>query len=84
MIKSLEILKDRKKIQENEWSSYLYNTNEKNYNVLNVKSLKEINNHSVFNYVKRTLEILDSINEEEKLDKKVLYYVEETLKWQEV
>ena len=84
MIKSLEILKDRKRVQENEWSNYLYNTSEKNFNVLNVKSLKEIDNHSVFNYVKKSLEILNNINEQEKLDKKVLYYVEETLKWQDV
>ena len=84
MIKSLEILNNKKEIPNHEWSNYLYNTKERNYNVLNVSSLKEINTHSVLNYVRKTLEILDSINEKEKLNKKVLYYVEETLKWQDV
>ena len=84
MLKSLEILNNKKEILNNEWSNYLYNTKEKNYNVLNVKSLKEINNLSVFNYVKKTLEILNNIDEKEKLNKEVLYYVEETLKWQDV
>ncbi len=84
MIKSLEILSSIKSIKENEWSNYLYNTKEKKYNVLNVKSLKEINTHSVLNYVKKTLEVLNEINETEKLSSKVLYYVEETLKWQDV
>ncbi len=62
MIKSLEILNNKKMIHENEWSNYLYNTKEKRYNILNVQSLKEINKHSVFDYVKRTLEVLDNIN----------------------
>ncbi len=84
MIKSLEILNNKKMIHENEWSNYLYNTKEKRYNILNVQSLKEINKHSVFDYVKRTLEVLDNIKDKEKIDKEVLYYVEETLKWQDV
>ena len=44
------------------WLNYLYNTKEKNYNILNVKSIKEINKHSVLNYVKKTLEILNGFN----------------------
>lgn len=84
MIKSLEILNNKKEILNHEWSNYLYNTREKNYNVLNVDSLKEITNHSVLNYVKRTLEVLDETNEKYNLKKEVLYYVEETLKWQDV
>ena len=66
------------------WLNYLYNTKEKNYNILNVKSIKEINKHSVLNYVKKTLEILNGINNREILDKEILYLIEETLKWSEV
>ena len=66
------------------WLTYLYNTNEKNYNYLNVSSLKEITNHSVLNYCLKTLQVLDEINKEEKLAKDILYLVEETLKWSEV
>lgn len=66
------------------WLLYLYNTKEKKYNVNNVDSLNKITKHSVFNYVKKTLEILDVINEKEKLDQEILFYVEETLKWCEV
>ena len=80
MIKSLIQMNNPLKYKEEEW----YNTKEKKYNVLNVYSLKEINNHSVFNYVKRSLEILDNINNKNKLDKQTLYLVEETLKWQDV
>ena len=83
MIKSLIQINNPLKYKE-EWLNYLYNTKEKKYNVLNVYSLKEINNHSVFNYVKRSLEILDNINNKNKLDKQTLYLVEETLKWQDV
>lgn len=84
MIKSLIQINNPLKYKEEEWLNYLYNTKEKKYNVLNVYSLKEINNHSVFNYVKRSLEILDNINNKNKLDKQTLYLVEETLKWQDV
>ena len=84
MIKSLKMINDYKNNKEELWLNYLYNTKEKNYNVLNVKSIKEINKHSVLNYVKRTLEILDDINNKENLDKEVLILVEETLKWSEV
>ena len=84
MIKSLEMISDYKNNKEELWLNYLYNTKEKNYNVLNVKRLKEINKHSVLNYVKRTLEILNDINNKESLDKETLFLVEETLKWSEV
>ncbi len=62
------------------WLYYLYATKEKNYNVIHIKSLSELTNKSVFNYVKKSLEILDK----EDLDSKLLYYIEETLKWMEV
>ena len=81
MLKSLDILNHKNEIMKHEWSNYLYNTKEKKYNVLNVNSLKEINKHSVLNYVKRTLQILDDMK---ITNPDVLYYVEETLKWQDV
>ena len=84
MIESLKMINDYKDNKEELWLNYLYNTKEKNYNILNVKSIKQINKHSVLNYVKRTLEILNDINNKESLDKEVLFLVEETLKWSEV
>lgn len=84
MLKSLKKMNDVKNNLNEDWLVYLYKTKEKNYNVNNVKSLNEINNHSVFNYVKRTLEVLNKITKEENLSNDVIYYVEETLKWSEV
>lgn len=84
MLKSLKQMNDVKNNLNEDWIIYLYKTKEKNYNVNNVKSLNEINNHSVFNYVKRTLEVLNKIIEEENISNDVIYYVEETLKWCEV
>ncbi len=84
MIKSLRMITNYKNYKDEIWLNYLYNTKEKNYNILNVKSIKEINKHSVLNYVKKTLEILNDINNREILDKEILYLVEETLKWSEV
>lgn len=83
-IVSLEKMHNAKNNLNEEWLSYLYNTKEKNYNILNVNSLKEINKHSVFNYVLRTLEILNRKNDGENLEDDILYYVEETLKWSDV
>ena len=84
MIKSLRMITNNKNYKDEIWLNYLYNTKEKNYNILNVKSIKEINKHSVLNYVKKTLEILNDINNREILDKEILYLIEETLKWNEV
>ena len=84
MLKSLKQMNDVKINLNEDWIIYLYKTKEKNYNVNNVKSLNEINNHSVFNYVKRTLEVLNNIVKEENIPNDVIYYVEETLKWSEV
>ena len=84
MLKSLKQVNDVKNNLNEDWIIYLYKTKEKNYNVNNVKSLNEINNHSVFNYVKRTLEVLNNIVKEENIPNDVIYYVEETLKWSEV
>lgn len=86
-MKNIESLQKMYNVKDNlneEWLGYLYNTKERNFNVLNVNSLKEINNHSVFNYVLRTLETLNEINNTQGLDEDTLYYVEETLKWSDV
>ena len=84
MLKSLNEIKVIKKENKELWLKYLYETSEKKYNVLNVKSLKEITKHSVFNYVLRTLEILDRLKNELNLEDDIIYYVEETLKWSDV
>lgn len=84
MIKSLEYLRNPEQHLNEEWLGYLYNTKETKYNVNNVSSLKQITHHSVLNYVIKTLEVLEKIESEEKLDKETIYYVEETLKWSEV
>lgn len=84
MIKALNEIKEIKNKPIEEWLKYLYETNEKNYNILNVNSLKEINKHSVFNYVQRTLEILNRLKSELNLKEDIVYYVEETLKWSDV
>lgn len=84
MLKSIGLINNANKNSSELWLTYLYKTKEKNYNYLNVSSLKEITNHSVLNYCLKTLQILDEINEEEKLAKDILYLVEETLKWSEV
>ncbi len=80
-IKKINKINSFKDIDEKDlWLKYLYTTREKNYNILNVKALSELNNKSVFNYVKKSLLIL----EEEKLDETANFYVEETLKWMDV
>lgn len=84
MIKSLEYLKEPEKHLDEVWVHYLFNTKEKNFNVNNVDKLTQITNHSVMNYVIKTLDVLDEVNNNENLDSDVLYYVEETLKWSEV
>ena len=84
MVRSLIQMNDVKNNLDEKWLIYLYKTKEKNYNINNVNSINEINKYSVFNYVKRTLEILNRLKEEQKLTKDIVYYVEETLKWSEV
>ena len=84
MIKSLYDMKNVKNVNKDLWLKYLYNTKEKNFNILNVNSLNEINKYSVFNYVRRTLEILDRLKEELCLDDVIIFFVEETLKWSDV
>lgn len=80
MLDSIEILK-RQDINE-KWVKYLCQTKNKFINYERVDSLKKITNKNTYNYVMRTLEILDS--EKNNYDREVIYYVEETLKWSEI
>lgn len=83
MLKSLEQMKNIDLNSDN-WLKYLYFTNEKNYNLNRIKSLKDINKKDVFNYVKRTLEILDESVELYRLSASEVFIIEETLKWSDV
>lgn len=62
------------------WKSYLINTKEKNYNIEHLDKIKNNSKKLVYSYVKRSLDILESKN----LDDKQKYYVKETLKWMDV
>lgn len=84
MLKSLEQIQDCKHHLEEPWIKYLYKTKEKNFNVNNVQSLQEIDSHSVLNYVKKTLTVLDNLNNVNPIDSDILFCVEETLKWSEI
>lgn len=66
--------------KDKKWFNYLVNTNEKNYNVERVKSLKEITKKSVYNYVLKAFEILEI----KELDSDTYFYVSEVLKWMDV
>lgn len=83
MLKSLKQMMNISEKSEN-WVKYLYFTNEKNYNLNRIKSLKEISKKQVFNYVKNTLEILDSCITEYNLSEDEIFILEETLKWSDV
>ena len=62
------------------WEKYLLNTREKNYNIERLDSLKKNTNKLVYEYVLRSLKILDS----KKLDDKTYFYISEALKWMDV
>ena len=62
------------------WEKYLTNTKEKNYNIERLENVKSNTTKLVYNYVLRSLSILNS----KKVDKKTYYYVSETLKWMDV
>lgn len=83
MLKSLKQMNNINDKSDN-WVKYLYFTNEKNYNLNRIKSLKDITKKEVFNYVKRTLEILDKCIIEYKLSNDEIFILEETLKWSDV
>ena len=63
------------------WIKYLYYTNQKNYNVEHLTSLKDNSNKLVYNYVIRSIEILNSKNID---NEKTKYYVLETLKYMDI
>lgn len=83
MIKSLEQMEKVDANAEN-WVKYLYFTNEKNCNFNRIKSLKDISSKDTFNYVKKTLEILDESVDLYHLSPFEIYILEETLKWADV
>ena len=62
------------------WESFLLNTKEKNYNIERLENIKSNSNKLVYEYVLRSLDILNS----KKVDEKTYYYVSETLKWMDV
>lgn len=87
MLESLKLINNVKRIKdidknEYEWLYYLIATKEQNYNLKHLKALSELNNKSVLNYVIRSLNILNE--ERTSHSSKIIYYVEETLKWMDV
>lgn len=83
MLKTLKQMSNISEKSDN-WVKYLYFTNEKNYNLNRIKSLKEINKKQVFNYVKKTLEVLEQCVSEYELSENEIFILEETLKWSDV
>lgn len=88
MLNSLKQMKQKKKVFQMRggapWFYYLKYTQETNFNFSNFHSLTEVHSGYVLDYVRRTLEILDQLQQERHLDDSVIFYVEETLKWSEV
>lgn len=62
------------------WEKYLTDTNQKNYNLEKLNSIKENNKKLVYKYVQRSLNILDK----KHLNKELYFYVRETLRWMDV
>ena len=62
------------------WEKYLLNTREKNYNIERLDSIKKNTNKLVYEYVMRSLSILDT----KKIDEQTYFYVSESLKWMDV
>lgn len=62
------------------WEKYLIDTNQKNYNLEKLNSIKENNKKLVYKYVQRSLNILDK----KHLNKELYFYVRETLRWMDV
>ena len=71
---------DKKVLKSEKWLMYLSLTAENNINLERVNSLDELKNNYVLNYVKRTLEALNSL----ELSQYQADIVEEVLKWSEV
>lgn len=81
MIESLKKIKNPSRQSEN-WVQHLYFTRQSNYNYERLNKINDLNNKLVYNYVINTLNELDQISS--SIDSKVLYYVEETLKYCDV
>ena len=64
------------------WINYIYNSDKKKINYERVNNLKALSNKYVYNYVIKTLEILEE--EKENYNENIIFLVEETLKWSEV
>ncbi len=62
------------------WEKYLTNTKEKNINLERLESLRDNSPKLVYQYVLRSLEILNS----KDIDEKTYYYCREALEWMEV
>jgi len=79
----MSALQELKKIDLNKkWINYIFNSDKKKINYERVNNLKSLSNKYVYNYVLKTLEILEE--EKTKYNDKTIYLVEETLKWSEV
>ena len=64
----------------NKWEKYLIDTNQKNYNLEKLNSIKENNKKLVYKYVQRSLNVLDK----KHLNKELYFYVRETLRWMDI
>lgn len=69
-----------KKSSNDNWLIYLTKTKEKNINYEQLKAISQNKNNLVYEYVKRSLKLLDSLS----VSDEVYYYVSETLKWMDV
>lgn len=79
----MSALEELKKLDFNKkWINYIYNSDKKKINYERVTNLKSLNNKYVYNYVIKTLQILEE--EKENYNEKTIFLVEETLKWSEV
>lgn len=67
---------------DKKWINYIYNSDKKKINYERVNNLKALSNKYVYNYVIKTLEILEE--EKENYNENIIFLVEETLKWSEV
>lgn len=71
---NMRVLKNEK------WLRYIAFTTEQNINFERIDSLEELTSNYVLNYVEKTIKAA----EENELDEKHKYIIEETLKWSEV
>ena len=67
---------------DKKWINYIYNSDKNKINYERVNNLKALSNKYVYNYVIKTLEILEE--EKENYNENIIFLVEETLKWSEV